>query len=208
MEPLMSMRINIENILKSSEDIFQEIVNKLLDNNMKLAKQELKASPHQFDTILFNAIELTLKKLRYEEGFFSRFFYKLFGVGIKKNKRREQLLILGSQLKNQYSKVKLNREQIQHHSENLSSSLRNLKRLQEAFKDKNRFLSSPLLERSQSYINQIEDKLETIKVSQSELNNKLRLLQEIINEYKALFKKIPRYHELQEETYLQLSAPA
>lgn len=207
MEPPMSMRINIENILKSSEDIFQEIVKKLLDNNMELAQQELKATPHQFDTTLFNAIELTLKKLKYEEGIFSRFLYKLFGVGVKKNKRREQLLILGSQLKNQYSSVKYNREQVQHHTENLSSSLKNLKRLQEAFKDKNRFLSSPLLERSQSYINQIEDKLESVKESQSELNNKLRLFQEIITEYKALFKKIPRYHELREETYLQLSAP-
>ena len=101
----MPMRINIENILKSRKDVFYEMLNKLTQTNIDLAKTELEHDCCNIDEQLFDAIVLTLNKLHSEEDLISRFLYSSFGIERYKNKRREQLLILGKQLKSKYDET-------------------------------------------------------------------------------------------------------
>ncbi len=203
----MSMRINIENILKSHKSVFQEILAKITQNNIDVAKQELQLNT-KLDTVLFDAINLTVEQLKKEEGLISRFLYHSFGIGKNKNKRREQLILLGSQLKTQYTQTNKTLLRAKHYHENLYSSLKNLSRLRKGFNDKIAFLPSTLLqERSHIYIQQIDAQINTVNEYQSTLDEKIKLLKYHMSEYERLFKKIPRYHELREEIYLELVAP-
>lgn len=204
----MSMRINIENILKSHKDVFYEILNKLTHNNIDLAKTELERTNCELDEQLFEAIELTLDKLRDEEGFLSRFLYSSFGIGRHKNKRRDQLLILGGQLKSQYNETQRTLTRIKHYEENLDSSRKNLYKLRQGFQNKIAFLPSILLqERSQKYMEQIDFHIKRIHEYETALEERRQRLKANTYEYKSLFKRIPRYHELREENYLELVAP-
>ncbi len=200
----MSMRINIENILKSNKSVFEEILNKLQAETVSNAKEELHHI-HTFDQILFDAIDLTLKLLQQEENFISRLLYRSFGLGKNRNKRREQLIILGSELKFQFSKEKEHQKNIYQLKENLNSSLKNLKRLRKALKDKITFIASTLLQdRCYSYMQEIDKKIKEILKLQKELNHTGLNLEKDLKVYERQLKKIPRYHELQEERYLEL----
>ncbi len=200
----MSMRINIENILKSHKSVFEEILNKLQAETVSNTKEALTHT-HLFDQILFDAIDLTLNLLKQEENFISRLLYRSFGLGKNKNKRREQLIILGSELQFQFLKEKKHQKNIQQLKESLQSSLKNLKRLRKALKDKTTFITSALLQdRCYSYMQEIDEKIREIIRLEKELDRANINIEKDLKVYEKQLKKIPRYHELREELYLGL----
>ncbi|MCK5853926.1 MAG: hypothetical protein KAG56_01805 [Sulfurovaceae bacterium] len=203
----MSISINIGNILNSSTETFHEILDTLQKRNIEFSKKELMVK-HEFDSTLINAILLTLEMLKEEEGVISRLVYSSFGIGKNKNKRREQLIILGSQLKSQLSDREKSMRKIRHYKENLHSSKKNLTRLHKAFKDKIPFLNSYTLQnRAINYMRETNRNIETIKTYQDELEIRANHINNSIGEYRKVLRQIPRYHELREEVYVQLIEP-
>ena len=203
----MSVSINIGNILNSPSNTFYEIIDKLQKHNIYLSKKEV-ALKNKFDSILIDAIILTLEALKEEEGFISRLIYSSFGIGKNKNKRREQLIILGSQLKSQLNDKEKSIKKSRYYRENLYSSEKNLTRLHKAFKEKIPFLNSYTLQnKAINYMREINRNIETISTCQDELDIRINYLNNTINEYRKVLRQIPRYYELREETYIQLIEP-
>ena len=200
------MRINIENILQSPENIFKEILQKLTDKNIDDAKKELKFKYSNIDTILFDAINLILSDLKNEEGYISRLLYRLFKIEITRNVRREQLIILGSQLKAQHKVIKKDIYRVKLYMYNLLSTIKNLQRLESAFEEKNMFIfEQGMLDKSNYYLGRIVAKIKELDNYQNSLEDNLNKLESKEKSYKTLLKKIPRYYELNEEVYLQLN---
>ncbi len=202
----MSLRINIEKILQSPKNIFKEILTKLTGKNISDAKKELNIQYKGIDIILFDAINLVLSDLKNEEGYISRLLYRMFKIEIKRNIRREQLIILGSQLKVQHRNIKKDIYRVKLYIYNISSTIKNLQRLEKAFKDKNKFIfEQNMLDKSNYYLGCIIAKIKELEYLQDSLEDSLNILDAKEKKYNRLFKKIPRYYELNEEVYLQLT---
>ncbi len=203
----MSIRINIENILKSPEVVFWEIIKTLTERNILDCKRELKQNNTDIDSVLYDAITLVLNDLNSEVGYIDRLLYQIFKFEIKKNVRREQLIILGSQLKAQCSVLKKDIYRVESLIGGFNSTLKNLKRLQKAFLDRNVFIfDQNILEKSNLYINQLDVKILKIEGYQNSLRDKLGILRTNNRMLTRLLRRIPRYYELKEEMYLQLPA--
>jgi len=184
---------------------FYEIIKTLTQKNISDCQKELNRKNCEIDTVLYDAITLVLSDLNNEVGYINRLLYRFFKFEIKKNVRREQLIILGSQLKYQHSIFKKDIYRVKVLIESMNSALKNLRRLQNAFQDKNMFIiNQDMLKKSQFYINQINIKILELEEYQNSLRDKLSLLQTNERMIIKLFRKIPRYYELVEETYLQL----
>ena len=195
----------VNQILDSPAYVFDDIVGKLIGKNIENAKIELLRHTTDVDNVLFEAIKSVIEDLKAEEGMISRFFYNVFGIELRRNKRREQLIVLGSQLKTQHSKVKSELFRIYRHTERLSLSIVDLKRLEESFREKNiYFQNEQKLNKSKFFIFEIEEKITLLKEYQYSLESKHNNVSDIEKVYNSLVKKIPRYHELQEECYLHL----
>jgi len=202
----MSLRINIENILQSPENIFKEILTKLTDKHIIDVKKELRVKYRGVDTTLFDAINLVLTDLKNEEGYISRLLYSMFKIEIKRNIRREQLIILGSQLKAQHRNIKKDIYRVKLYMYNLLSTIKNLQRLESAFEEKNMFIfEQGMLDKSNYYLGRIVAKIKELDNYQNSLEDNLNKLESKEKSYKTLLKKIPRYYELNEEVYLQLN---
>jgi len=200
----MSMRINIEKILQSPESIFKDILQKLTERDIKDAKDELKFKYPEIDTVLFDAIKLILSDLKNEENYINRLLYRIFKIEVRRNIRREQLIILGSQLKAQQKDIKRDMYRVKIYIDNISSTLKNLERLRTAFKDKSMFLvDEDLKDKSIYYIGRIEYKIRELKNYKKSLEESLNSLQLKEKKYSSLLKQIPRYYEINEEIYLQ-----
>ena len=201
----MSMRINIENILQSPQEVFSEIIQKLTALNIANAQRELRLENTQIDEVLLDAIDMVLRDLNNEEGYISRLLYSIFGFELKRNKRRDQLIILGSQLKAQCANLKKDIFRIKNIIENIDSSIKNLNRLKEAFKSKQMFLyDQNMVEKSNLYIGVLVEKESELKEYKELLKEKSDMLSMKRGIYKKSLKKIPRYHELSEEIFLKL----
>ena len=74
----MSIRINIENILKSPNAVFYEIIKTLTTKNISDCERELNQKNCEIDTILYDAITLVLSDLKSEVGYINRLLYRLF----------------------------------------------------------------------------------------------------------------------------------
>ena len=204
------MAINgyVNQILDSPMYVFDDIIETLIGKNIQHAKIELVRHTTDVDNVLFEAIKSILRDLRAEEGVVSRFFYNVFGIELIKNKRREQLVLLGTQLKTQHSKVKSELFRIYRQTERLSLSILDLKRLEESFRGKNiYFQNEKALNKTNFCILEIEAKITSLKEYQISLESKHNSVSDIEKIYAMLCKKIPRYHELQEESYQNLLAP-
>jgi len=205
----MAVEKYINDILNSPTYVFDQIVDKIIGNNVKHAKVELKRHSTDVDVILFEAIKSILNDLREEEGLISRFLYSKFGIELRKNKRREQLIYLGSQLKTQHEKVKLELFRLYRQKERVSLSIVDLKRLSDGFKGKKfYFKDKKTLNKSKFYMNEIVMKIEGLKECEVFLDSKHDNLGDTEKMYDSMLKKIPRYHELQEENHLLLLSPA
>ena len=195
----------VKQILDSPAYVFDDILGKLIGKNLQNAKIELLRHTTDVDDVLFEAIKSILKDLRAEEGLVSRFFYDVFGVELRKNKRREQLIVLGSQLKTQHSKVKSELFRIYRQTERLSLSITDLKRLESSFQGKNiYFQSEQTLNKTKFFLSEIEAHITVLKEYQCSLESKHNSVRDVEKVYNNLLKKIPRYHELEEESYLHL----
>jgi len=191
--------MNIDKILNSTNDVFYEILEKIELNTISNAKKELEVK-QTLNTELIDAIEFSLSRLKSEENLFSQILYSTFGIGKAKNQRREQLLVLGSQLKGQITQFERDRNRVNFHYENVVSTLKNLTKLSDAFGRKMHFLLNENLEkRCQLYLKELYLKMDIGNAYQKELSLKSIYLESCLFKYKEILKQIPRYHELKED---------
>jgi len=204
----MAISDYVEQILSSPVYIFDGIVDKLVGKNLHFAKIELRRHSFEMDATLIESIKSILKDLDKEEGMVSRFLYASFGFEMRKNKRREQLLYLGSELKVQHKRIMSKLYGIHRQKERLSYSIVDLKRLSEGFHSKNMFFENDNVKnKNKFYIDEIERKVEELQKIQLSLLMKHDDHSEIEKIYHKLFKSIPRHENLHEETYLLLAQP-
>ena len=202
----MSLHMNIDKILNSTNDVFYEIVEKIELNSLSNAQKELE-SQHSLNTVLIDAIEFSITKLKSEENLLSQMLYSTFGIGKAKNQRREQLVSLGGQLKGQISQFERDRNRIKFHYDNVVSTLQNLTTLSEAFGKKMHFLINENMEkRCQRYLKELYIKMDESNRCQKELSLKSIYLESCLFKYKELLKQIPRHHELKEERWKYMLA--
>lgn len=201
----MTMNRYVDQILESPTHVFDGIIEKVIGRNFYNSKIELKRQVSDVDVVLFEAIKSILKDLRAEEGMVSRFFYNIFGIELHKNKRRAQLIFLGSQLKTQHAQVKSELFRLHRLIERLGLTIIDLRRLEEGFRGKNIYFQSEIaINKSKYFIHEIEANVLKLKACQISLESKHNNLGDIEKMYNTLLKKIPRYHELQEERHLLL----
>ncbi len=204
----MAVNNYVDDILSSPVYVFDEIIEKILGKNLSFTKIELSRCHIDIDAILIESIKSILKDLNNEEGFFSRFIYSHFGLQFRKNKRREQLIYLGSELKTQYLKIKKRLGTLEKQKEYINYCIKDLERLQEVLLSKNMFFENDKVKnKSKFYMNKIEEELDTLEEFQISLLMRYNDLLEVEKIYYKLFIQIPRYHELREETYLLLLSP-
>jgi hypothetical protein len=193
----MSIRVNIENILQSKDEIFKEILFKITSNVIKDVKSEIKRKPPTKDVVLFDAIVLILQNIKNEEGYVSRLLYRLFGFEFKENVRRKQLMVLGGELKSQHTNIQKSLFKVKVYLRNISSTILILKKLKKAFKDKILFLTDrKLVEKANFYMSRTEAKIKELNGYSRELDERVAILESLERDYKGLLRKIPRYHEL------------
>jgi hypothetical protein len=203
----MALESYVEDILKSPESIFRKILSKIIQQSDRDAKIELVRQHTEVDKILFLAINSILDDLKREEGIVSRLLYRYFNMELIKNKKREQLIILGIQLKTQYCKIIKEKKRVDIHILNLSLSLTNLKLLKDALvQNRESLLINQKINKSNAFIKKLELKIDKLDKYKNSLKQKYTKLNEIEKLYANLYKKIPRYHELQEENFVNLIA--
>nr|MCH9741440.1 hypothetical protein [Campylobacterota bacterium] len=159
----MAVESYVDDILESSEAVFRRIMSTIIAKSDQNAKIELVRQYTIVDTVLFEAIKSILNDLKVEEGMISRFLYKYFNIEIFKNKKREQLIILGSQLKIQYSNLQEEKQRVMIHIESIMLSISNLERLKIAFENRRELLSQhSQLNKSNALIKKINAKIEEL----------------------------------------------
>ena len=204
----MAINNYVEQILSRPVYVFDEIIEKLIGRNVHLAKIELTRHSMEVDNVLFESIKSVLQDLKEEEGVISRFLYSTFGFELRKNKRREQLIYLGSELKTQHSKIRTKLYGLNRQKERLDFSIVDLKRLQDGFSETNIFFKNDKAKnKSKFFFKEIENNINQLSEYQLSLLMKYNNLMDIEKVYSVLFKKIPRYNELIEESHLLLLAP-
>lgn len=191
--------MNIDRLLNSNEEVFENILKKLFMENLSNSKKEL-ASRYKFNKELYEAIEYTLQKLKKEEGLISRFLYSSFGVGKKKNKRRKHLILLGTQLKTELENLEKNMQEVKFYYKNSVTSSVALTKLSESFGKKVYTIEDDdLADKCNRYLRKIYLISDEVNRSKKELDLKSIFLESSLDKYRGLLKKIPRYHELKDE---------
>jgi len=200
----MAIESYVEDILDSSESTFRKIISTIVAKSDKSAKIEIVRQHTQVDTILFEAIKSILNDLRKEEGVISRLLYKFLGIEIFKNKKREQLIILGSELKTKKGKIKREKNRVSIHISNILSSLENLELLKDSFYNKSRYFQSKKdINRGESIIKRISNKIDELNTYRYSLEQKQTNICDTEKIYNSLYLQIPRYYELKEEIYIK-----
>jgi len=191
--------MNIDKLLNSNEEVFENILKKLFMENLSNSKKEL-ASRYKFNKELYEAIEYTLQKLKKEEGLIGRFLYSSFGVGKKKNKRRKHLILLGTQLKTELENLEKNMQEVKFYYKNSVTSSVALTKLSESFGKKVYTIEDDdLADKCNRYLRKIYLISDEVNRSKKELDLKSIFLESSLDKYRGLLKKIPRYHELKDE---------
>jgi hypothetical protein len=205
---MMAIYGYIEQILNNPVYVFDDIIDKLIGKNIHYAKIELSRYSQKVDATLLESIKLILRDLNKEEGFISQFLYKRFGFEIRQNKRRQQLIYLGSELKTQHKKIQIKLIELEKQKEILLSCLIDLRRLIDGFESKSLFFEAHKIKnKTEYYTTLLNDKIIEIEELYLSLEMKYNDLSEVENIYHRLFKKIPRYQYLHEETHLLLAPP-
>ncbi len=198
----MSSKINIDRILNSNRDVFDEILSKLENSILINARKEL-SNNYDFNQELYEATAFTLRELDEEEGFISKFLYRSFGIGKDKNPRREQLIILGGQLKLEINNLKREKYKINFHIKNIIALLANLERLLNMFVEKKPFLRNSIIQkRVQEYLREIYVKIDEVEQCKKDLNVKIIYLESCHSKYNKLIQQIPRHQEIAEDRLL------
>ena len=198
----MSSKINIDRILNSNRDVFDEILSKLENTVVANAKREL-GNNYDFNQELYEATAFTLRELDEEEGFISKFLYRSFGVGKENNPRREQLIILGGQLKLEINNLKREKYKINFHLKNVFTLLANLERLADMFGRKKHLLRNSVIQKgAQEYLREAYVKIDEVEQCKKELNVKIIYLESCHSKYDRLLQQIPRHQEIAEDRLL------
>jgi len=201
----MSIESYVDDILQNTQSTFRKIVSQIVDKNEKYAKIEIVRQYTQVDSILFEAIKSILYDLKEEEGLISRFLYKYFNIEISKNKKREQLIILGSELKSKYNNLTQEIQRVEKILHNLSNSLYNLKLLKSAIHQKTLFINEDkLLNKSNSFIKELNKKIDILSEYEKSLQCKYDTMRDNLKVYKSLYQQIPQNEKLKEEYYINL----
>ena len=195
----MSLQINIDKILNSSSNIFDEILDKVAINNFKNARKEL-AVKDELNSALIESIEFSLLRLKREESLLSQFLYSKFKIGETKNKRRTELIMLGGKLKSVIRNIERQKSRIRFHENNLIASIENLTRLSGAFGKKLHQLDDENMKiECEMYLKEIYIQIDKANSCKEEFALKKIYLESTLFKYDKLLKQIPRYHELREE---------
>ena len=197
------MSLNIHKLLNSDKKEFEDLLRKLFQESLDDATKELDVK-YKFNQKLYEAIEFTLKKLTDEESLFSRMLYSSFGIGEQKNKRRRHLILLGSQLKIEISKLERDIQRVNYYYKNISSSTNTLKVLRERFSQNIYTIDdNKLLYKYNQYLKKIYLITDEVNRTVRELDLKSIYLESTLEKYKVLLLKIPRYREIKSEKYLE-----
>jgi hypothetical protein len=195
--------MNIDKLLNTDEAVFKNILKKIFVENLRNANKEL-AQEYKFNHKLYEAIDFTLLKLKQEETLVSRILYNSFGVGKKKNKRRKQLILLGTQLKTEIGKLERDIKRVTGYHENSLESMEALTRFSDAFGRKLHLLSDDAKRKKCSnYLQKIDLVIDEVNKSTKALDNRSLLLESSLDKYRGLLKRIPRYRELSDNKYLE-----
>jgi len=201
----MRIASDVNQILSSPVYVFDTLIAKLVGKNFYFAKIELSRYPFTVDVTLFESIKSILKDLEEEVGMLSHFLYLKFSIELCKNKKREQLLYLGSELKFQHQKIKSRLLELDKKKEHLSHSITSLKKLSKSFQSKDMlFESDQVKNKSNFYLAEVRHKVDKLERLELSLLMKYNDLIEIEKIYHKLLKTIPRHEKLLEETHLML----
>lgn len=193
----------VNEILNSPVHVFDSIVQKLIGRNADFAKIELQRHSVEVDVVLIESIKSILHDLKKEESILSRFFYLTFGIELRKNKRRKQLLYLGSELKNQQHKVQSRLHRILRHKERVSYILVDLDALREGLLEQSiLFDNNHLKNKSKFYEDEVKFKMGELNKMKLALQMKYNNLLEVQKLYNTIFKNIPRYASLEDTKHL------
>jgi len=199
----MSLSMNIDKLLNTNEKVFEIVLKKLFLENLKNAKNELDQK-YKFNHKLYDAIEFTLLKLKNEESIISRFLYKSFGVGKKKNRRRKHLILLGTQLKTEIDNIEKNIKRVENYQKYSMSSATDMTNLGNVFGKKVHIMTDEYsADKCNRYLKKIYTITDIINKSIKELDLKSIYLESSADKYRSLLKQIPRYHELNDNKYLE-----
>jgi hypothetical protein len=199
----VSLSINIDKLLETDEAVFENIVKRLFVENLNSSKKELEEK-YKFNHKLYDAIEFTLKKLKEEESLISRVLYKSFGVGKKKNKRRRELILLGTKFKYEIDMLRKNIQKIDSYNKSCLSSIEALTELSQLFGKKVYTIEEDeLADRCNRYLRKVYIATDRVDRVKRELELKSIFLESTLDKYRKLFYKIPRYHELDKRKRLE-----
>jgi len=205
----MAIHAYVDQILYSPVYVFDNIIDKIVGKNIHFAKIELRRHSLEADAVLMESIKSILKDIAKEEGIISRFLYNSFGYEFRKNKRREQLIYLGSELKTQHRKVKARLYAVRRQKERLAFSIVDLKRLVDSFEVKDMFFENEKVKNKKKfYLQELDAKINDLKELELSLKVKYDDLYAVEKMYHKLFICIPRSKHLHEETHLMLALPA
>lgn len=182
----MSENLDIETILKSDENKFLTLLDKIVSHNIEAAKKELDEFD-KFNKVLYETVEFAIQKHNQEEGILSKLFYQSFGLGKKNNKRREQLHMLGGNLKAHISRLKRDRKRVNYHYNNISSSHESLEILGKSFAEKVIALRNPQeKDICNKYLKLIYTKIDETDTFKQSLDMKDIYLESCITNYRKL----------------------
>ncbi|HHD75413.1 MAG TPA: hypothetical protein ENK82_06020 [Campylobacterales bacterium] len=202
----MSANLDIDTILKNDEKKFLILLDQIVLHNIEAAKKELNEFD-KFNKVLYETVEFTIQKHNEEEGILSKLFYRTFGIGKNSNKRREQLLMLGGNLKAHINQLKRDRKRVYYHYNNICSSDESLNILSQSFSEKVISLTD-IKKRNlcNKYLKLIYTKIDEVDTFKKSLDMKDLYLESCISNYKRLLKRIPRNKEITEEKYIEYRA--
>ncbi len=196
----------VEQILNNPVYVFDTIIEKIIGKNIHFTKIELSRHSIKMDSVLIESIKSILSDLEKEEGVISHWLYLKFGVEIRKNKRRKQLIYLGSELKMQQTKIKMRLDGFHRQKEKVSYSIINLERLVEGLENQNVFCETKTMKnKNMFFISEVKFKIKELRKLQLLLLMKYDNLSEIEKIYHIIFKSIPQHEKLHEETQFLLA---
>lgn len=196
---------DIEHLLKNDKSMFLEMIDDIVKENIIAVQEELDELD-KFNKVLYETVEFSLNKLYEEEGILSRLFYNSFGIGKRNNKRRQQLVTLGSTLKGHISQLQRDRKRIGFYHEKIVIAYQSLKSMAKQFSTELKYLDKePLEEKCNAYLKVIYENMDEVDGYKRSLEMKDIYLESCISSYRGLLRKIPKHSEVGDERHLSVS---
>jgi hypothetical protein len=176
-----------KNLLNLNEASFRKIVSGLIKSNKKNAEIELIRKHVNIDKTLFSAIDTVLDSLRRDEGEVGIFLYRYFNLNLSKNKKFKQLDIFIFELNRAISRLKKDKGRVSLSINQLDFSISELNKFKDAFvlqlKDEK---ERKHINKLTNYLNKVENFLDDLINDKKLLEERLKLLNSIEEEYKLV----------------------